>query len=188
MNSFIIQTIRSRKTLTVASQTEQRTKSSDTQIFIILLLVTFSFLLLTIPAYMLFLFNMISISLPDIKQDLNYFTVWPKKTGTQIMESISFCIFCLVRNSATTSDVCSAVIMKMILLIFKEWRHQTQCQHPSALQILIEYRIVVSFICDPFDKVRLCGLQLDLSIVPPSQTGMDGEIIYRPTNVFFAFN
>ena len=59
MNSFIIQTIRSRKNLTVASQTEQRTKSSDTQIFIILLLVTFSFLLLTAPAYMLFLFNMI---------------------------------------------------------------------------------------------------------------------------------
>ena len=58
MNSFIIHTIRNRKNL-AAGQSGQHQKSSDSQIFIILLLVTFSFLLLTTPAYMLFLFNMI---------------------------------------------------------------------------------------------------------------------------------
>ena len=57
MNSFIIHTIRNRKNLAVG-QSEQHQKSSDTQIFIILLLVTFSFLSLTIPSYMSFLLNM----------------------------------------------------------------------------------------------------------------------------------
>ena len=56
MNSFIIHTIRSRRSLVATSQAEQRSKSSETQIFIILLLVTFSFLLLNTPSYMFFLF------------------------------------------------------------------------------------------------------------------------------------
>ena len=59
MNSFIIHTIRSRKNLTTTDQPNQRAKSSERQIFIILLLVTFSFLILTTPSYMLFLFTMI---------------------------------------------------------------------------------------------------------------------------------
>ena len=59
MNSFIIHTIRSRRSLVATNQAEQRSKSSETQIFIILLLVTFSFLLLNTPSYMFFLFNMI---------------------------------------------------------------------------------------------------------------------------------
>ena len=57
MNSFIIHTIRNRENL-AAGQSEYHQKSSDTQIFIILLLVTFSFLSLTTPWYMSFLLNM----------------------------------------------------------------------------------------------------------------------------------
>ena len=78
MNSFIIHTIRNRKNL-VAGQTGQQQKSSETQIFIILLLVTFSFLLLTTPAYMLFLFNMII----DFNQSPRY------QSGFQLFYSIS---------------------------------------------------------------------------------------------------
>ena len=59
MNSFIIHTIRNRQSLVASGQTEQRSKSSETQIFIFLLLVTFSFLLLNTPSYTFFLVNMI---------------------------------------------------------------------------------------------------------------------------------
>ncbi len=65
MNSFIIHTIRSRRSLTGLTTQSQRSdkgtkpKSSDSQVFAILLLVTFSFLFLTTPTYMLFLFQMI---------------------------------------------------------------------------------------------------------------------------------
>ena len=59
MNSFIIHTIRTRKKFTSKDQNDQRSKGSERQIFIILLLVTFSFLLLTTPAYMFFLFSMV---------------------------------------------------------------------------------------------------------------------------------
>ena len=59
INSFIIHTIGSRRRLVTTNQVEQRSRSSETQIFIILLLVTFSFLLLNTPSYMFFLFNMI---------------------------------------------------------------------------------------------------------------------------------
>ena len=78
MNSFIIHTIRNRRNL-AASQRGQHQKSSETQIFIILLLVTFSFLLLTTPAYMLFLFNMII----DFNQSPRY------QSGFQLFYSIS---------------------------------------------------------------------------------------------------
>ena len=57
MNSFIIHTIRNR--LKLSGTNESQFKTSDKQIFMILLLVTFSFLVLTTTAYMLFLFNMI---------------------------------------------------------------------------------------------------------------------------------
>ena len=59
MNCFIIHAIRTRKKLSVTNENDTKFKTSEKQIFIILLLVTFSFLLLTTPAYMLFLFNMI---------------------------------------------------------------------------------------------------------------------------------
>lgn len=59
MNSFIIHTVRNRFTTTSINANESRVKTSDKQIFMILLLVTFSFLVLTTPSYMLFLFNMI---------------------------------------------------------------------------------------------------------------------------------
>ena len=78
MNSFIIHTIRSRKNL-AAVQSGHHQRSSDTQIFIILLLVTFSFLLLITPAYMLFLFNMII----DFNQSPRY------QAGFQLFYSIS---------------------------------------------------------------------------------------------------
>ena len=57
MNSFIIHTIRTRRSLTATN--EQPLKTSDKQIFAILLLVTFSFLILTTPDYLFFLFNMV---------------------------------------------------------------------------------------------------------------------------------
>ena len=59
MNSFIIHTVRNRLKTASTNTNESRVKTSDTQIFMILLLVTFSFLVLTTPSYMLFLFNMI---------------------------------------------------------------------------------------------------------------------------------
>ena len=59
MNSFIIHTVRNRVQATSTNTNAPRVKTSDKQIFIILLLVTFSFLVLTTPSYMLFLFNMI---------------------------------------------------------------------------------------------------------------------------------
>ena len=77
MNSFIIHAVRKRKKLNEVSQ--QRTKTSELQIFIILLLVTFSFLLLTTMAYMLFLFNMII----DFNQSTKY------KAGFQLFYSVS---------------------------------------------------------------------------------------------------
>ncbi len=70
MNSVIINTLRKRQSLIPSmsvSQREksiergkssQRGKSSDSQVFVILLLITFAFLILTTPAYLLFLFQM----------------------------------------------------------------------------------------------------------------------------------
>ena len=80
MNSFIIHTIRTRKKF--LSGTEQKMKTSERQTFIILLLVTFSFLLLTTPAYMLFLFNMIIDfnQSPKHKADFQLFYVISQKT------------------------------------------------------------------------------------------------------------
>ena len=69
MNSVIIHKIRNRSSLmkevsttTNASKTKSpstRTKSSESQMFAILLLVTFGFLILTTPGYLLFLFIML---------------------------------------------------------------------------------------------------------------------------------
>ena len=78
MNSFIIHTIRNRTKL-ATGQSGQHQKSSEIQIFIILLLVTFSFLLLTTPAYMLFLFNMII----DFSQSPKY------QAGSQLFYSLA---------------------------------------------------------------------------------------------------
>ena len=79
MNSFIIHTIQTRNKFT---EMEQKMKTSERQIFIILLLVTFSFLLLTTPAYMLFLFNMIIDfnQSPKHKADFELFYVVSQKT------------------------------------------------------------------------------------------------------------
>ena len=57
MNSVIIHTIRTRKSFTAKSDTERQSKTSEKQMFIILLLVTFSFLILTTPAYIYFLLS-----------------------------------------------------------------------------------------------------------------------------------
>ena len=69
MNSVIIHKIRSRSTSLVKQigQEDQgqgqtkvtKMKNSDKQVFVILLLVTFGFLILTTPGYLLFLFVMI---------------------------------------------------------------------------------------------------------------------------------
>ena len=69
MNSFIIHKLRTRAVLSnekthdistkASSPVEKsRTKSSDLQVFAILLLVTFAFLILTTPSYVFFLFVM----------------------------------------------------------------------------------------------------------------------------------
>ena len=63
MNSVIIHKIRNRSiTVCKTEGTEQpnsKTKNSDRQVFVILLLVTFAFLILTTPSYLLFLFIMV---------------------------------------------------------------------------------------------------------------------------------
>ena len=59
MNSFIIHAIGTRKKLSVVNENDKKAKTSEKQVFIILLPVTFSFLLSTTPTYMLFLLNMI---------------------------------------------------------------------------------------------------------------------------------
>ena len=69
MNSFIIHKLRTRTILTEDSthvkstkdsnhRESSRTKNSELQVFAILLLVTFAFLILTTPAYVFFLFIM----------------------------------------------------------------------------------------------------------------------------------
>ena len=63
MNCFIIHTIRQRPRIKIQGQIQgqreglgSKIKSSEMQIFIILLLVTFGFLFLTTPAYVLFVY------------------------------------------------------------------------------------------------------------------------------------
>ena len=64
MNSFIIHKLRTRTILTVEFTKESyngensKSKNSELQVFAILLLVTFAFLILTTPAYVFFLFIM----------------------------------------------------------------------------------------------------------------------------------
>ena len=57
MNSFIIHTIRNRTKLN-KSRSNNQGQGHDKQVFAILLLVTFGFLILTTPAYLFFIFNM----------------------------------------------------------------------------------------------------------------------------------
>ena len=59
MNSVIIHTIRTGKLLSATSQSNQRAQTHDKQIFVILLLVSFTFLILTTPTYILFLLKLI---------------------------------------------------------------------------------------------------------------------------------
>ena len=59
MNSVIIHTIQTGKSLTVKTDNDKQAKSPEGQIFIILLLVAFSFLVLTTPAYLYFLLSAI---------------------------------------------------------------------------------------------------------------------------------
>ena len=56
MNSFIIHTIHNRSKLNISRSTNQ-SQSQDTQVFVVLLLVTFSFLILTTPLYIFVLHN-----------------------------------------------------------------------------------------------------------------------------------
>lgn len=56
MNSFIIHTIQNRSKLNV-SRSGNQSQSQDKQVFAILLLVTFAFLILTTPVYMFFLYT-----------------------------------------------------------------------------------------------------------------------------------
>lgn len=55
MNSYIIHTIRNRQVFNDSIQKDKKLKTSEKQIFAILLLVTFSFLVLTTPGYLYFL-------------------------------------------------------------------------------------------------------------------------------------
>ena len=59
MNSVIIHTIRTRKVLGVTSQKGQKMARHENQIYAMLLLVSFAFLILRTPYYVLFLFNLI---------------------------------------------------------------------------------------------------------------------------------
>lgn len=70
MNSFIIQTIRGRNKFSEGN--EQKLKTSERQVFTILLLLTFIFLLLTTLTYIVFLFNMLF----DFSQSSRYQAVF----------------------------------------------------------------------------------------------------------------
>ena len=96
MNCFIIHAIRSRKKLSVTNENDTKFKTSEKQIFIILLLVTFSFLLLTTPTYMLFLFNMIIDfdQSPKSQADFQLFFVSAQK-AFYINNGINFFLYIL---------------------------------------------------------------------------------------------
>ena len=77
MNSVIIHKLRTRSVVTTQkqgreSETSQR-KSSDTQIFIMLLLVTFGFLILVTPAYVFFLYVILVDFLASPKAFAGYY-------------------------------------------------------------------------------------------------------------------
>ncbi len=72
MNSVIIHTIRTRQDFSAGGNKGARSKSADSQVFAILLLVTFSFLTLITPAYMLFLFQ----KLVDFKTNPTLLAGW----------------------------------------------------------------------------------------------------------------
>ena len=78
MNSFIIHKIRTRINLTEAqpgiiNETKSSVKSSDLQMFAILLLITFAFLILTTPGFSLFLFGMLFDFLKTPKRFAGYY-------------------------------------------------------------------------------------------------------------------
>ena len=80
MNSFIIHKIRRRKNLTEAppgaryvNDPKLSVKSSELQMFAILLLVTFAFLILTTPGFSLFLFGMLFDFLKTPKRFAGYY-------------------------------------------------------------------------------------------------------------------
>ena len=114
MNSFIIHKLRTRTILTAESTKESnngensKTKNSELQVFAILLLVTFAFLILTTPAYVFFLFIMFVISQkhPSFLQDIIYFTMLHRKCSLQIMASISFFMSFRDKSSEKISEIC----------------------------------------------------------------------------------
>ena len=71
MNSFIIHKIRTRKNLT--NYTKSSVKSSELQMFAMLLLVTFAFNILTTPGFSLFLFGMLIDFLKTPKRFAGYY-------------------------------------------------------------------------------------------------------------------
>ena len=74
MNSVIIHKLRTRSVLTLKEGPESgKSGSSDTQIFIMLLLVTFGFLVLVTPAYILFLYVIIVDYLASSKEFARYY-------------------------------------------------------------------------------------------------------------------
>ena len=71
MNSFIIHKIRTRKNLT--NDLKSSVKSSELQMFAMLLLVTFAFMILTTPGFSLFLFGMLYDFLKTPKRFAGYY-------------------------------------------------------------------------------------------------------------------
>ena len=73
MNSFIIHTIRTRQVFNDTVQKDRKLKRSEKQVFTILLLVTFSFLILTTPGYLYFLvINIIDLSELPLKSRVGF--------------------------------------------------------------------------------------------------------------------
>ena len=71
MNSFIIHKIRTRRNLT--NDAKSSVKSSELQMFAMLLLVTFAFMILTTPGFSFFLFGMLFDFLKTPKRFAGYY-------------------------------------------------------------------------------------------------------------------
>ena len=96
MNSVIIHMIRTHKSLNVKVEKERQPKTSERQIFIILLLVTFSFLILTTPGYIFFLLNVLfdTTNSPQLKASFAlYYSIGQKLWYTN--NGINFFLYIL---------------------------------------------------------------------------------------------
>ena len=106
MNSVIIHKLRTRNVgeigvaETQGQDQDQRAKTTDGQIFAILLLVTFALLILTTPAYVLFVYVIYVdfFASPKLFAGTIFFIMWPTNYRLQIMELISFSMPCQVGN------------------------------------------------------------------------------------------